>query len=246
MYDTYTQMSRPPDHRDAKDRAQQGRLARADRLRAARIGRGYKTAREAALAYAWNPNSYASNENGNAPYSFASAKKYGEAFGVRAEWLYDGASPEMDAVAASAKARSEILVPIIGRVAADPAGAVLFATGQSGGDLVPLPPGGTHKAVALLVVGHSMRGLVDEGGLIYFEDQRTQPSSDMLGEVVVVETDTDEVLVKRLLRGARAGLYDLESVVGPTRKDCKLRWAAHITAIIPPHQARRIIRSAAA
>jgi hypothetical protein len=97
--------------------------------------------------------------------------------------------------------------------------------------------------VALRVVGHSMRGFADDGALIYFEDQRAQPSRDMLGEVVVLETDTDEVLVKRLLRGERPGLYDLESVYGPVRRDCKLRWAAHITAIIPPHQARKILRT---
>ncbi|WP_312165729.1 S24/S26 family peptidase [Phenylobacterium sp.] len=90
---------------------------------------------------------------------------------------------------------------------------------------------------------HSMRGLADDGALIYFEDQRSSPSPDMLGQVVVVETDTDEVLVKRLLRGSGPGLYDLESVAGPTRHDARLRWAAHITAIIPPYQARRIIIS---
>ena len=87
--------------------------------------------------------------------------------------------------------------------------------------------------------------VADDGALIYFEDQRTPPSPDMLGHVVVVETDTDEVLVKRLLRGSKPGLYDLESVAGPVRQDARLRWAAHITAIIPPFQARRIIRSAA-
>lgn len=86
-----------------------------------------------------------------------------------------------------------------------------------------------------------MRGFADDGALIYFEDQRTSPSSDMLGQVVVVETDTDEVLVKRLLRGSQPGLFDLESIAGPTRRDARLRWAAHITAIIPPFQARRII-----
>ncbi len=58
---------------------------------------------------------------------------------------------------------------------------------------------------------------------------------------MVVETESDEVLVKRLLRGSSPGRYDLESVVGPTRHDARLRWAAHITAIIPPFQARRII-----
>lgn len=216
---------------------------RAQRLKEARVNRGYRTAAQAARAHLWNVNSYSSNENGNAPYSFVKAKKYGDAFGVRAEWLYDGAPPISDIELREAR---EVFVPVIGRVGADSSGAVLFATGQDTGDLVPLPPGGTHKAVALQVCGHSMCGLADDGGLIYFEDQRTHPSEDMLGEVVVVETEADEVLVKRLLRGSRRGFYDLESIAGPTRKDCKLRWAAHITAIIPPHQARRIIRSSAA
>jgi hypothetical protein len=89
-----------------------------------------------------------------------------------------------------------------------------------------------------------MRGVADDGALIYFEHQRTAPTPDMLGHVVVIETDGDEVLVKRLLRGSRAGLFDLESVAGPVRRDARLRWAAHITAIIPPFQARRIIRGA--
>ena len=44
-----------------------------------------------------------------------------------------------------------------------------------------------------------------------------------------------------MLRGSAPGVYDLESLVGPTRHDARLRWAAHITAIIPPFQARRIL-----
>jgi transcriptional regulator with XRE-family HTH domain len=222
--------------------------SRAERLKAARLDRGYPTALAAAEAFGWNRNTYASNENGNAPYSFAKAKVYGEAFGVRPEWLYDGrGTTKSDVAPKSRRERQkplEILVPLIGRVGANPEGLVFFAAGDRSGELVPLPPGGSPKAVALQIVGHSMRGLADDGGLIYFEDQRTQPTPDMLGHVVVLETDTDEVLVKRLLRGSRAGRYDLESVQGPTRHDCKLRWAAHITAIIPPYQARRIIRAA--
>ncbi|MDP2215138.1 helix-turn-helix transcriptional regulator [Phenylobacterium sp.] len=210
---------------------------RSDRLRQARLDAGYETAAAAAEAFGWNRNTYASNENGNAPFSYRKAKDYAAAFGVSAEWLYDAAGP----IRASALAG---YVPILGRVGANPEGVVLFATGQEAGDLAPIPPGGTDKAAALRVVGHSMRGLADDGALIYFEDQRTPPTPDMLGHVVVVEVDTDEVLVKRLLRGSRSGLFDLESVAGPTRQDARLRWAAHITAIIPPFQARRIIQSA--
>ncbi|MFN3583251.1 S24 family peptidase [Phenylobacterium sp.] len=211
---------------------------RAERLRQARIDKGFETAAAAADAFAWNRNTYASNENGNAPFSYRRAKEYAAAFGVRPEWLYDAAGPMRPAAEAG-------LVPVIGRVGANPEGSVLFATGQDPGELAPIPPGGTDQAVALRVVGHSMRGVADDGALIYFEDQRTPPTPDMLGHVVVVETADDEVLVKRLLRGSRQGLYDLESVAGPMRHDARLRWAAHITAIIPPFQARRIIRGAA-
>ena len=208
------------------------------RLRQARLAKGFDTAAAAADAFGWNRNTYGSNENGNAPFSYRKAKEYAAAFGVRPEWLYDAAGPMLPVNAAG-------YVPVIGRVGANPEGLVLFATGQEPGDLAPVPPGGTEDARALLVVGHSMRGLADDGALIYFEDQKTAPSADMLGHVVVVELDTEEVLVKRLLRGSRAGLYDLESIAGPTRRDARLRWAAHITAIIPPFQARRVIRGAA-
>jgi transcriptional regulator with XRE-family HTH domain len=211
---------------------------RDQRLRQARLDKGFDTAAAAADAFGWSRNTYASNENGNAPFSYRRAKEYAAAFGVQAEWLYDAAGP----MRASAEGG---LVQVIGRVGANPDGVVLFATGQDLGELAPIPPGGTDRARALKVVGHSMRGVADDGALIYFEDQRTPPTPDMLGHVVVVETDTDEVLVKRLLRGSRAGLFDLESVAGPMRQDARLRWAAHITAIIPPFQARRIIRGAA-
>jgi transcriptional regulator with XRE-family HTH domain len=212
---------------------------RAQRLRQARLDRGYDTAASAADAHGWSRNTYASNENGNAPFSYRRAKEYAAAFGVSAEWLYDATGPARPGGGDAPE------VPVVGRVGANPDGTVLFALGQDPAELAPIPPGGTERARALRVVGHSMRGLADDGALIYFEDQRTAPTPDMLGQVVIVETDTDEVLVKRLLRGSRPGLYDLESVAGPMRRDARLRWAAHITAIIPPFQARRIIRGAA-
>ncbi|MGH6965605.1 MAG: LexA family transcriptional regulator [Phenylobacterium sp.] len=208
------------------------------RLREARIAKGFETAAAAADAFGWNRNTFASNENGNAPFSYRKAKDYAAALGVRPEWLYDASGPMRPTAEPG-------FVRIIGNVGANPEGLVLYATGDEASDLAPIPPGGTEMAVALRVVGHSMHGVADDGALIYFEDQRTPPTPDMLGHIVVVEIDTDEVLVKRLLRGSRAGRFDLESVAGPTRHDARIRWAAHITAIIPPYQARRVIRGAA-
>jgi hypothetical protein len=65
----------------------------------------------------------------------------------------------------------------------------------------------------------------------------------MLGRVVVVETMDEEVMVKRLMRGSRKGLYDLESLVGEKRRDVRLAWAAEIITMVPARQARKIIRS---
>lgn len=67
-----------------------------DRLRQARLRKGYGHASDASTAYGWNKNTYASNENGNAPFSFNSAQKYAAAYGVRAEWLYTGSGPMVD------------------------------------------------------------------------------------------------------------------------------------------------------
>ena len=215
---------------------------RAARLRQARLAAGFETAAAAAEAHGWNRNTYASNENGNAPYSWRRARDYASAFGVRPDWLYDAQGPAVGVGAGADSGPGQPRpAPIIGRVGADPGGEVLLAGGQAPPEFAPLPPGGTERAVALRVSGHSMRGLADDGALIYFEDQRTPPSPDMLGQVVVVELDTGEVLVKRLLRGGAPGRFDLESVAGPTRRDARLRWAAHITAIVPPWQARRIL-----
>lgn len=209
---------------------------RAQRLKAARQAAGYATAAAAADAFAWNRNTYAANENGYAPFSYRRAKVYAAAFNVDAEGLYDDAG-------GARQGHEARLVPVLGRVGANPDGEVIFATGQGGDESAPLPPGGSDQAVALKVVGASMRGLADDGALIYFEDQRTPPSADMLGHVVVLETEGGEVLIKRLLKGARRGVFHLESIEGPIRENVRIRWAAHITAIIPPHQARKILRS---
>jgi hypothetical protein len=59
-----------------------------------------------------------------------------------------------------------------------------------------------------------------------------------------VGLEDGRVLFKKLLRGSAPGLYDLESTAGDTIRDVRLRWAAEPTAIIPPRQARRIVRRA--
>jgi SOS-response transcriptional repressor LexA len=70
-----------------------GMSERAERLKQARINSGFDRPADAAARFGWNVNTYKSNENGNATFSFARAKDYAKAFGVRAEWLYDASGP---------------------------------------------------------------------------------------------------------------------------------------------------------
>lgn len=135
-------------------------------------------------------------------------------------------------------------VRIIGRVGADAEGTVIQTAAQETYDMAPIPPGGTRDSVALEVVGHSMRAIAEDGSLIYFEDQRNPPTPDMLGYYVICELEDGRVLFKRLLRGSAPNVFMLESQMGPPIEDVRVRWAAEPTAIIPPKQARRVIRRA--
>lgn len=153
--------------------------------------------------------------------------------GTTAGWLLDGAGTD-----------ETPYVRIIGLIGADSGGEVVYVTGQEAHDTAPVPPGGTTDSVALEVKGHSMRAIAEDGALIYFEQQRTPPTPDMIGYPCVVETEDGRVLFKRLLKGSGPGLYDLESYSGPTLSDVRLVWAAEPTAIIPAKQARRVIRRA--
>lgn len=213
-----------------------------DRLRKARRDAGHKSGRDGVRALQRagvkaNENTYASNENGNAPFSFARAQEYASVYGVRAEWLYSGDGPMRDAAA-------DPYVRIIGSVGANPDGRVILSQADERYDMAPSPPGAGERVVALEVEGHSMRGFADDGSLIYFENQETPPTEEMLGHIVIVETEDGQVLITRLLRGQTKGRYDLESIVGPTMENQRLRWAAFPSAIIPAYYARRQIRRA--
>jgi transcriptional regulator with XRE-family HTH domain len=204
-----------------------------ERLRAAREAAGYATIADAARAFGFHKQNLADHEAERRGVSPEQAERYARAFRVDAGWLLFGG--------ANRRPKGVDLVPIIGRVGADNEGQVILSTGQASGDQAPLPPGGSPRAVALEVSGRSMPGVADDGALIYFEEQHTEPTREHINRVVVCELDTGEVLVKRLLKGDERGLWDLESIAGPTLEGRRLAWVASITAIVPPPVSQRII-----
>ena len=209
-------------------------MERHERLQKARRERGYASASDAAAAFGWNRNTYISNENGNAPFSFNKAKTYALAFGVRAEWLYDGKG--------AMKAANSDLREIAGYAGADPEGGVLFGAGQGTGDYAPAPANASADAMAIEIRGYSMPFFAEDGALVWIDGVVKTPDPEMLGQVVVCQLATDEVLIKRLQRGTEPGRYTLASLAGPTRENVDIVWVGRIIMIIPPLEARRVIQ----
>lgn len=207
------------------------------RLRWAREKAGFTSIRSAANFHHWPENTYKAREQGERGMKPEVVEEYAKAFSVSLEWMVTGKGDP--------KPKPPPVVPVIGYVGADPSGRVLFTEGQNPNEWADMPAGGSPDTVALFVNGHSMKGDVDHGSLIYFERQASPPTPDMIGQLVIVETEDGEVLVKRLYRGSEPKRYDLESTNAPKRENVRLRWAAHPIAIVPPFHARRILRTAA-
>lgn len=128
---------------------------------------------------------------------------------------------------------------IVGRVGADTEGVILFSEGHGGFGEVVRPSTVGTDAVAVEVFGHSMGRFLD-GSLIFYSEQKAPPTDNILGDVVVVGLADGRALVKRILRGSRPGLYDLESVNGPVLTDQEVQWVAEIETIVPPKHAKRL------
>jgi len=128
---------------------------------------------------------------------------------------------------------------IVGKAGAATDGRVIYEEGQGGLGTVSVPEGASEQSVAIEIEGYSM-GVLADGALIFYTEVHAAPTDDMLGQIVIVGTDRQEVLLKRLLRGSAPGLFDLESINGPIKRDQKVLWAAHIDSLVPPWRARRL------
>lgn len=135
---------------------------RHDRLRIA-FKRTGLTQAQACERHGWNRNTLKSNLNGNAQFGFPAAKDYARAFGVRAEWLYDGMEPMLPTRTSK---KEPTTIPLISWVAAggmtdhhtiDPATELEHLT-VSG-----LPPG---DYFATRVKGDSMDRVSPDGATI--------------------------------------------------------------------------------
>lgn len=199
-------------------------------MRQARELRGFKSAKDAAIRFGFNYNTYSQHERGVAGITRA-AKDYARAFRVSEAWLLTGeGQPE-----------EERFVKIRGLAGAGPDGTVLFATGDGDFGEVPAPIDASPTVEALEVKGTSMYGIANDGWLIFYEDKEP-PSQHHMGELCVCWLEDDRVLIKIPRPGRLPGLFHLESANAPTMYDVPVRAFSIVTDIKTRRSAQRFIK----
>ena len=138
-----------------------------------------------------------------------------QALGVPMAWIIEAAT-----------------VPLVGLVGA---GAQLVFHHETHGpfDEVEAPPSSSPGMVAVEVKGDSMRGLADDGWVLFYEDRREPVTDDQLGDLCVVVLPDGRMMVKKLQRGQAPGLFHLYSSNSDPIFDQPVAWAAKVVWIKP-------------
>jgi hypothetical protein len=206
---------------------------RFERLRRARVQAGFPRPRDAIERFGWNRNTYKSNENGNAPFSFDQAKLYARAYAVGAEWLYDGSGPMRpgDPTSGAPPSPPPATVPIVGYVSAG-ARAHLFAEGQGPLGHVSAPDDAGPRTVAVEIRGESLGPFFVEW-LVFYDDVRSPVTADLHGRLCVVGLPDGRVLVKKLQPSRAEGAFHLLSQNEDPLLDQAVAWAASVTGMRP-------------
>lgn len=207
-----------------------------DRLKEARRNAGFSSARGAALHFRWSTSTYGAHENGQNQFDAEVAAKYAKAFRVSPGWLLTGESSKSSAQPDS------VSVSVVGIAGAGPYGEIDFYSSQGDIGRAPAPIGWTIKTVALEIRGSSMRPMAYDGWYAYYEENRTEISSDMFGEPCVVCLTDGRVFIKIPFPGSAPNKFHLESVnpAIDTLRDAEVEWASLVTAFIPRRAAKKI------
>lgn len=166
-----------------------------DRIRKARIEKGFETAADAARAFGWTESTVRHHENGTRRANWQWAQKYARAYGVTPEYIMAGKGKPSEDVTLGVE-QTPVTVNVYGEVAA---GLWFEDDGWHTPryDRIPVVPM-RYKSVeqsAWKVIGPSMdlRGIVDGGYIItvpYWEVRRGIQDADL---VVVERRDGSKI-----------------------------------------------------
>lgn len=138
---------------------------RHDRLRMAWKRSGLTQA-QCVERFGWNSNTFRANLNGNAPFGFKAAQDYARAFGVRAEWLYEGVEPMRPTFVDDSQ--QPTVIPVISWVTAGELTTLPDAAMQQSDETLTMWDLPNGEWCATTVRGDSMDRLSPEGSRIIF------------------------------------------------------------------------------
>ncbi len=190
-----------------------------ERLAWARKQAGYAGPGEAAAALGVPRFTYTQHENGIRGFRHPSAVQYAKKFKVSLDWLLTGKGDP--------KGGKEAI--LVGKVGAG-AEITRFDEGVALAG-VQAPPGIDAPNVAE-IDGESQYPL-QPGWLIFYGAEHQGVPDACVGKLCVVQVKDGPTLLKTLKRGARKGLFRLESWNAPPREDQRIEWAALVTDIRP-------------
>ncbi len=193
------------------------------RLQTARQRAGFENATDAARAFGWNENTYRSHENGERGLKKDIAEKYARAFGVSPAWLLTG----------EGVAQRKNIVMVAGSVITS---ADITSEGQFEVE-VPFPI--EETAIAFAVVGEGMWPRYESGDIVICERDGST-IDQVLGWEAAVQTVEQKRYLRRVLKGSRKGLYDLESSNAATIRDVKLEWVGAVLAVVRASHVQRV------
>lgn len=203
-----------------------------ERLKQARLAKGYETTVAAAEALGMPQATYAQHENGLRGFPAKRAPQYARAFGTSTDWLLFGrGDPPKGVPHAEADDRIRRTVPLVGYVGAGDA-AHYYESGQGDLDRVDAPENANDNTVAAKIQGTSVGPLFD-GWLVFWDEVRTPLTPDMLGELCVVGLLDGRILVKQVRQAALPDRFHLISNNEGPMLDMEIAWAAKVTEMRP-------------
>lgn len=137
-------------------------------------------------------------------------------------------------------AKTSTVIPVVGLISAG--GTIETAWEQQSEPLheieIPFPLG--EDVIGLVVNGDSMWPKYDPGDVIVVS-RSGESIEGLVGWEAAVRTADGNRYFKRLICGARKGLFDLESYNAPTIRGVEIEWAAGRIATIPASRWKRIV-----
>lgn len=100
-------------------------------------------------------------------------------------------------------------------------------------DTVAAPPGTTPRTVAVEIRGASLGPHFDRW-LAFYDDLRRPITEDLIGHLCVVGLSDERVLIKKVEKGAKKGLFRLIANTGDSPiENVPIEWAARVRNLMP-------------